>query len=340
MENKIDLIIIFPLFLYLLNQTLIKFNFNLDFSLRNEKHKQFLNKNINVPLSGSIYFATILICFFYKIEQFPIIFCLLFFILGFFSDIKLLNSPRLRLVFQFFLLTIFLYYNDIIVIDTRINFLNSLMSINFMRIIIISFFFLVLINGFNFIDGTNNLCSINFFLVLAFTSYLFLNNGYDEYNDKITTLIISICIFIFFNFFGKNFLGDGGVYGLSFFIGFLLIKLSNLDPSVSPYFIANLLWYPAFENLFSIIRRLINKKKNYLPDNYHLHQLIYKFLLRKLFSKKNYVISSLTGIIINLYLFIIFFILYLYYSKTDVQIMLIFINTFLYTYLYFKLKMK
>ena len=56
MENKIDLIIIFPLFLYLLNQTLIKFNFNLDF-LRNEKHKQFLNKNINVPLSGSIYFA-------------------------------------------------------------------------------------------------------------------------------------------------------------------------------------------------------------------------------------------------------------------------------------------
>ena len=51
---------------------------------------------------------------------------------------------------------------------------------------------------------------------------------------------------------------------------------------ISPYYIANLLWYPAFENLFSIFRRTIYKKKNYKADNDHLHQLIFKY-----FKKKN-----------------------------------------------------
>ena len=68
-------------------------------------------------------------------------------------------------------------------------------------------------------------------------------------------------VFVLFNFLEKNFLGDGGVYGLSFFIGFIIIQLSFFDEKISPYFLANLLWYPAFENLFSIIRRSLDKKK-------------------------------------------------------------------------------
>ena len=32
----------------------------------------------------------------------------------------------------------------------------------------ISFFFLVLINGYNFIDGVNSLCPLNFLIVFCF----------------------------------------------------------------------------------------------------------------------------------------------------------------------------
>ena len=74
------------------------------------------------------------------------------------------------------------------------------------------------------------------------------------YNLKIELLIMSLAVFVFFNFFGKNYLGDGAVYGLSFLIGYMAINMSLLDVKISPYFIANLFWYPAFENLFSIIR--------------------------------------------------------------------------------------
>ena len=42
---------------------------------------------------------------------------------------------------------------------------------------------------------------------------------------------------------------------MSFFIGIELINISNFTERVSPYFVALLLWYPAYENLFSIIRK-------------------------------------------------------------------------------------
>ena len=104
--------------------------------------------------------------------------------------------------------------------------------------------------------------------------------------NKILILILSMTVFTIYNSFGKNFMGDGAIYGVSFLVGYILVKLSSLNYSVSPYFIANLLWYPAFENLFTITRRLFNRKKNYLPDNGHLHQILFKFLNKKKLIKK------------------------------------------------------
>ena len=56
-----------------------------------------------------------------------------------------------------------------------------------------------------------------------------------------------------------------------------MINLVNLSEKISPYFIACLLWYPAYECLFSIIRKRL--KKNFLTkaDNKHLHHLIFIF---------------------------------------------------------------
>ena len=114
----------------------------------------------------------------------------------------------------------------------------------------------------------------------------------------------------------------------------MALNLSILDDKISPYFIANLLWYPAFENLFSVVRRSFYKKKNYLPDNHHLHQMIYKYLKDKNFIKKNFLLSSISGILINSYLFIISLIAYNFYSHSNTLIALLFINMFLYIFVY------
>ena len=70
------------------------------------------------------------------------------------------------------------------------------------------------------------------------------------------------------------FLGDGGSYLISFVAGTILIKFFNDNYLVSPYYIMALLWYPAYENLFSIVRKKIQKKTPSTPDSRHLHQLI------------------------------------------------------------------
>ena len=338
MEFKILPILFFVFFLYLINFYLKKFNYCLDKISNKEKHKSLLSLNKLVPLSGSFYFFPIIFFLFYQFELVVSIFCLFFFTLGLMSDLKITNSPKLRLAIQFFFLLIFLYINNNIIIDTRIDNLNYIMNNNISRIIIISFFFLVLINGFNFIDGVNNLSSLNFLIILIFIYLLLGNIGIAKFNNEILILIIALSIFVIFNFFGENFLGDGGAYGLSFLIGYIVIKITLLDQNISPYFIANLLWYPAFENLFTIVKRTIYKKKHYLPDNEHLHQMFYKYLKKKNFIKKKYLLSSLTGILINIYLFVIFFIGYIFYSKTNIQIFLIIMNTSLYIMFYQLLK--
>ena len=77
------------------------------------------------------------------------------------------------------------------------------------------------------------------------------------------------------------YLGDSGSYLIGVSIGSLLILIYKEISFISPFFIVLLLWYPCFENLFSIIRK---KKFNLSPlnaDNKHLHHLLFYYLNTK-----------------------------------------------------------
>tara|TARA_A100001015_G_scaffold246441_1_gene282858 strand:- start:2224 stop:3252 length:1029 start_codon:yes stop_codon:yes gene_type:complete len=315
-----------------------KFNFCLDKATDAEKHKNLLQLDNKVPLTGGFYFLPFIFFLIYQDNFYIFITSILFLFIGLLSDLKINSSPKLRLFFQSLTLLLFIFLNKNFLIDTRIDFLNSLIQNEFFRVLIISFFFLVLINGFNFIDGINNLCSLNIILILVFLLMVSKDMNSTIFINTINTLIFILLIFVIFNFFGKTFLGDAGVYILSFFLGTLVIKLSLLSSNISPYFIANLLWYPAFENLFSIIRRIISNKKNYIADNYHLHQLLFLFFQKKKIIKTKYLLSSFVGIFLNLYLLIFYFFGYMDYSDTKLQLYLILINTTIYLTIYYKLR--
>ena len=214
------------------------------------------------------------------------------------------------------------------------------MIYDFPRIIICTFFFMVLINGYNLIDGTNCLCTLNFLIILLFIYFTIHKMNIDFISYEINFLIIFIAIFLILNFFGLNFLGDGAAYGIGFLIGYILVKISLIDQSISPYYIANLLWYPAFENLFSILRRAFKSNNNYLPDNDHLHHLIYKFFVKKKYFLKNFLQSSIVGILINFVLLFSYLIGYLYLTNTVIQSILIFIGVSLYLIAYYSLAKK
>jgi hypothetical protein len=112
-----------------------------------------------------------------------------------------------------------------------------------------------------------------------------------------------------------------------------IINFINLNHSASPLLALNLLWYPAFENLFTIIRRLNANKTVDTADGLHFHTL----LLNKIFYfNKNFFFSnSLTGILMNLFMFIGIFLSINFYNNAGVLTLILILNILIYVLVYF-----
>ena len=259
-------------------------------------------------------------------------------ILGIFSDSNRISSPKIRIFLQLALLTSFVTMVDLRVEDVRIDYLNELLNINLISIIFTVFCMLVLINGSNFVDGLNTLLVGYYILVCSFL--IFLSNEHNLIiNQNINFLLIFLVLIFIFNFFGKIFLGDSGAYLISFYMAFFVINFNEKNISVSPYLICFFLWYPAFENFFSILRRIIKRKKVQDPDQNHLHQMIYNFLIKiKLMNYK--FINTFVGLIINVFNLMMFLIFYKFYTYTNILLLGIIINIFIYLFLYFFIQKK
>jgi UDP-N-acetylmuramyl pentapeptide phosphotransferase/UDP-N-acetylglucosamine-1-phosphate transferase len=317
-----------------------KNNFLLD-RTNTAEHKQLTASNTNnkaILCGGIIIFISSI--FFLDNNLYPIkIFGGLILIVGILSDINRLNSPKIRILAQFFIALIFLlFYENLAISDLRITILNNILEIKLISILFTIFCILVLINGSNFLDGLNTLVVGYYILVLGIivtTSIQF--NLYLDTN--IYYLIIFLSVVFIFNFFNKIYLGDAGSYLTAFFTVFFILDFFTKNDSVSPYFICLLLWYPAFENFFSIVRRTFLKKKIDEADQNHLHQMIYCILLAKNYLNKRYV-NTATAILINLFNFFIFTLSYKHYFLTKNLIIVIFFNVFIYLLLYLFCKKK
>ena len=268
-------------------------------------HKSFATKNI-VPITGGF---TLLIAslFFLKFDTEYLKFFLIFiFLIGFLSDINYLFSPIKRLFLQILIVLIFINFNQIFINSIRIEIFDNLLTNIYFKYFFTIFCFLVLMNGSNFMDGVNTLL-VGYFLGLLVTTLISIekfNLSFDIYNLKVlVSILITLALF---NLFGKLISGDSGAYLISFIVGYFLIDLVDASNRVSPYFIACLLWYPAYECLFSIIRKIRIKKSAAEPDNRHLHQLILLFFKRKLNLKGNF-LNTFTGMSINSFNLIIFY---------------------------------
>ncbi|MCJ9711556.1 glycosyl transferase, partial [Bordetella hinzii] len=95
--------------------------------------------------------------------------------------------------------------------------------------------------------------------------------------------------FLVWNFpFGRVFLGDGGAYFLGFMLAELAVLLVVRNPSVSPFYALAVLFYPVFETGFSIWRRRFKRGVPVdQPDALHLHQLVFRRLVRVTFSRRS-----------------------------------------------------
>ena len=309
-------------------------NFFLEINL-SEKHKKITNDQKVFFIGGFLLLVGILLT---DVNLHFKFLCTAVYLIGIASDKKYLLSPNIRLLLQTTLILISIHMLDLKIIDTRLVFLDKLLKFDLISVFFTTFCILILMNGSNFIDGIN--CNlILYYLILTLLIIYINNDNFFIFINKKDLLIIffTLLIILSLNFLNKITSGDSGAYLISFFWGINLISISSNNYFISPFFVVLLLWYPAFENLFSIIRKLILKKSALKADFNHLHQLIFIFINLKVRNRK--ISNNLSGIIINIYNVIIFLIAINYYDKTKILVLFILFNIFFYLACYFRLSL-
>lgn len=318
MENY-QVIILLIILLFLINFFLKKNRFLID-HVNYGSHK--IKHTSTIPLSGGIFFLVVsLVSILIDFSLTKVILFLFLFILtliGIFADLKPNFSPKFRLFLQTIICLAVVIFFDLSINKVNLAILDEILKNSLINCIFTTFCLLTLINGCNFCDGVNLNVSLYFFISL-FTIFLLHQSLSLDLSlldiNLLNFIIFGLFIFALFNFFSLNFLGDNGVYFISLFSGILVIDFIKQNSDLSPFFAVILLWYPAFENLFSIIRKKIQNIETSKADQKHLHTKIYFFLTRKLnISKK--ITNSLTGLLLNILMIPNFCIGYFYYNNS------------------------
>ena len=299
-----------------------------------DKHQVFVGK-ISAPLIGGVIIFFLIFVFNFNNLDLFFVYIFSIFIIGLLSDLKKLNSPALRFMLQIFTILLAVYFSNIIIVNTRLNFLDQLLDNYYFAIIFTSFCILIIVNGTNFIDGVNSLV-IGYYITICLSLLFLEQKGFTLlFNYPLQLIITFLIILFFFNLFNKLYLGDAGAYLLGFLFSIELINFYLQNITISPFFIILLLWYPAFENLFSILRKMNLKRSPINPDTNHLHQLVYAYLVKKNFTQLS--ANNITGIAINAYNAFVVIISLMNPSYTILQIILIIVNLLVYTFLYMRL---
>ena len=240
----------------------------------------------------------------------------LFFFLGFYDD--KFNLSANKKLFLNFLIILFLILLDDTLVIRQLNFTfieNPVDLRNFSHLFTI-LCILLFINALNMFDGINlqagTFSLIIFVIFLSKDIFILLN----------TILIISLIVFLVFNFQNKMFLGDSGTHLLAFVISYMIIKSYNIKQSFSPEEIFVILSLPGLDMFRLFLHRIIKNKNPFKSDRNHIHHLILKklspintFLLIQLFVIINVSIfynfqNKLNILFLNLFLYIVLFLFF------------------------------
>ena len=324
---------ILTIFILFINKFLLQKNIFI--SETGDIHQKFASKS-SVPLTGGLF---IFLGFLYFLNEQIFSFTLFSFIvliLGIFSDLKLIKSATKKFLLQIILILSYIIFNDVQISDTRVFLLDSILQNNYINYLFVSFCVLIIINGSNFIDGMNTLCIGYYLLISATIFYLQLNEIITTKNIDIFFIFVLILFVFLLNLTNQLYLGDSGSYLLGFSFSIFLISIYEFNQHISPFFIVLLLWYPSYENLFSIIRKNIIRRSPMYPDAKHIHQLVF-FYISKKYDLTIFSANTLTAQIINFYNLIIFSMGLFFITNSKIQIFLILFSVVMYTLAYVKL---
>lgn len=141
-------------------------------------------------------------------------------------------------------------------------------------------------HAFNIIDGYNGLAGVVAVVVCAALAHVALQVGDRELAALAVALAAATGGFLVWNYpRGLVFAGDAGAYVWGLGIAVISLQLVQRHAVVSPWFPLLLLIYPVWETLFSIYRKLARGDSPGMADALHLHQLVYRRLVRSVLDE-------------------------------------------------------
>lgn len=199
-----------------------------------------------------------------------VIICSIIFLIGFYDDAYLISS-KIRIL----MLTLIVYFFIYIVDISQLNSLNFLfiqetLELDRSKILFTSLCVLILMISCNLYDGINFQSFLFYTINFCFLYYLY-------QNSFILMIIISLLFFGYLNFNGKVFLGDSGVYLLSFILGYYFIICFNSQfKLIYADQVFLFLLFPVLDSCRVFLLRLIKNKDIFTPDQNHFHHIIVK----------------------------------------------------------------
>jgi UDP-GlcNAc:undecaprenyl-phosphate GlcNAc-1-phosphate transferase len=166
-----------------------------------------------------------------------------------------------------------------------------------------AFFTLCLIalaNGCNFVDGMNGL--LGFYLLGALMCCIQLSYVVqDTFIAKPILLYAFLTmLFLLVNYpWGKLFMGDAGAYLMALLIGVWVTHFFGTYESISSWNAGLIFFYPIAEVIYSVIRKLWQKKSPFYPDREHLHLKIFDILNTSM--KKPRLANNLTTVFLAIF---------------------------------------
>ncbi len=207
---------------------------------------------------------------------------IILFFIGIKDDI-LVIAPLTKLIGQIVVTFIIIFFSDIQLTNLH-GFFGITDIPSFIGIPLTIFVFLVIINGFNLIDGIDGLsASIGVVSAGSLGIWFFLIKEY-QYAIISVAIIGALAGFLRYNLFSKKnkiFMGDTGSLILGLIITVLIVKFNEMNINKnfdyakygSPAISLAILAIPLFDTLRVMFIRFFQRKPLFRPDKQHIHHI-------------------------------------------------------------------
>lgn len=219
------------------------------------------------------------------------------FFFGLVEDLTKRVSVRARLLATMASGILGWWLTGLAVTDVNVWGADSLLSIGVVSVLFTAFAVAGVANAINIIDGFNGLSGGTVLIALASLAAISLQVQDFQVAHLCVLFAATTAGFLVVNWpLGRLFLGDGGAYFLGFALAWISVLLLARNPAVSAWAPMLACGYPILEVGFSIWRRKKRSMSPGDPDRLHLHSLVKRRVVRKLFPRSsNLFRNSVTG---------------------------------------------